>query len=130
MSYDNPRIDLADNALSAFVKMSEGNPGALTVLMKLHQEGEKIDPDAAFGGFANILSLDTLDIYGSEIWQFYKDLCRQNLTDMIGLMRAVQLGFLRESELRTAITQGAPTAEWVAKHVNMVRERLPNFGKV
>lgn len=129
MSYDNARIDLTDSPMSAMMKMAEGNPGAITVLLKLLEQGEAIDPDAAFGGFANILSLDTHDIYGSEIWMFYKDLCGHDLTNMIGLMRAVQLGFLSESELRSAIQKGAPSADWIAQNVAKVRERLPNFGK-
>lgn len=129
MSYDNTRIKLTDSPISAMMKMAEGNPGAITVLLKLMEQGEAIDPDAAFGGFANILSLDTHDIYGSEIWQFYKDLCEQNLTDMIGLIRAVQLGFISESALRSAIKDGAPSGEWLAENVAKVRERLPAFGK-
>lgn len=130
MSYDNARIELTDSPMSAMMKMADGNPGAITVLLKLLEQGEAIDPDAAFGGFANIMSLDTHDIYGSEIWMFYKDLCDQDLINMIGLMRAVQLGFLSESALRSAIQQGAPSADWITEHVAKVREYLPNFGKV
>ena len=127
---NNARITLEDSPMSAMVKMADGNPGAIIVLKKLFQEGADIDPDSFMGGFMKVLSLDTHKIYGYEIWQFYKDLCKQNLVDMIGMMRAVQLGKLCEEDLLKAIRHGAPSPEWVTEHVNKVREMLPAFGKV
>ncbi len=44
--------------------MSEGNPGALTVLMNMLN-----DPM----GFIKVLTLDSLGIRGSKIWMLYKD---------------------------------------------------------
>lgn len=127
MSYDNPRIDLTDDAMSAVAKMADGNPGALNVLVLLFTKSEEIDPDAMLGGFGNILSLDTHDIYGARIWQFYKDLCGQDLVKMIGLMRAVQLGFMPESELYAGI-DGRATVD-IDGYMEAVRARLPRFAK-
>ena len=56
------RIKLNDTMFDVFHKMSEGNPGALTAMMEMHQSAEKIDPDAFMGAFSPILSLDTLGI--------------------------------------------------------------------
>lgn len=130
MSYNNPRLDLTDNGISMIMKMSGGNPGAVTVLMSIFERAEQIDPDAAFGPIGQILALDTLDIYEDRIWMFFKDLCKQNLTDMIAMMRAQQLGFLPSAELTKAIDNyGSMSQETVQAYIAQVRERLPNFSK-
>jgi hypothetical protein len=129
MIYNNPRIDLADSLMSAIIKMADGNPGAVRVLMELFQQGPTIDPYSALGALSGMLHLDTLDIYGHRIWCFYKDVCGEDLTTMIGLMRANQLGFLRESELIRAIDGERMGGEWAQSYVAKVRERLPAFGQ-
>jgi hypothetical protein len=58
--------------MSMAMKMSDGNPGALTVVMSIYQHVENIDPMGALGGFGPILSLDTLGIYGPDVWMLYK----------------------------------------------------------
>ena len=62
-----PKIELTDSTQDVFVKMSEGNPGALTVLMDM------------FNGDPNnvllVLSLDDMNIRGPQIWVGYKDYC-------------------------------------------------------
>jgi hypothetical protein len=64
MSYANPRIKLHDTFQSAIIKMSDGNPGALRVLLELFEHGNKIEPDA-FSGRLAFLNLDTLDRWRS-----------------------------------------------------------------
>lgn len=129
MSYNNPRIDLTDSPMSAITKMADGNPGAVRVLMELFQQWPVIDPDSALGEFSGVLHLDTLDIYGHRIWQFYKEVCQQDLTNMVGLMRANQLGFLPESELIRAVDGARMADDWVQGYVAKVRARLPAFGQ-
>jgi len=125
---DNPRIQLTDTPKSAMVKLSEGNPGAITVLIGLVTQGPTIDPDAAFGPLAHIFSLDTSGIYGSRIWMFYSDVCKKDLKYMIAVLRAVQLGILDESIMNHAIDnhgKGLNLDEILIK----VIECLPDFGK-
>lgn len=93
------RIKLHDSMMDIMVKLSEGNPGALHVCMRLLKEGAAIDPLAFAGGLSNLLSLDTNGIYGSRIWVLYKDICGENLANMVALLRAHQLGMVRKSEL-------------------------------
>jgi hypothetical protein len=129
MSYDNPRIQLTDTTMDILIKMSDGNPGALTVLMRTMNEGPAIDPQSMLGAISVILSLDTHDIYGSEIWLLYKDVCGQDLTMMLALLRAVQLGFLPETELKHAITRYQMADDRKADLLAKVKERLPLFGQ-
>lgn len=100
------RITLDDTFITAAMKLSGGNPGALNVVMSLYQEGCNIDPDDLFGSFGPLLSLDSHGIYESEIWMLYKDVCDQDLTKVVLLLRACQLGALSERDLKKAITGG------------------------
>lgn len=95
-----PRLELNDTQLDAFVKMAEGNPGALTALMDVFHKAGVIDPQAAFGGFGVLLSLDTHEIYGSSIYILWSDKCGRDARSFVLLLRAVQLGFMPERRLQ------------------------------
>jgi hypothetical protein len=99
----NNRITINDTLMDALVKMSEGNPGAITVLSRLVKEGGKIDKLSFFGGLTHILLLDEYEIYGSKIWMLFKDVCKQNIEDMIYIIRSVQLGLTSKENLHIAI---------------------------
>jgi len=120
------RITLQDNGLTALMKLSEGNPGAMSVLMEMMTQAADIDPDDIMGSFGALLHLDSMGIYGPRIWMLYKDVCKENLNATLGLMRAVQLGFISRSTLDTAIDnygQGLDVDAALAK----VKDRLPRF---
>lgn len=106
--------------------MSEGNPGAATVLMTLNDRTSDIDPDAALGGLGAILNLDTHGIYGERIWMFYKNACKGNIIHVLGLMRAVQLGLLSENKLNRAIDNNGEGLD-IPQIVEQVMQELPNF---
>jgi hypothetical protein len=94
------RINLSDTFMTAIVKMSDGNPGAVTALMALSTVKPTVDPEFAMGPYAPLLSLDTHQIYGSAIWILYKDVCKQDARTMLMLLRAVQLGLFSEGDLQ------------------------------
>lgn len=130
MSYLEPRIELTDTVFDIIGKMSEGNPGAVTVMLDLFGQATKIDPDSALNGLGPWLALDTLDIYGSRIWMFYKDVCNEHIGTMIGLMRAVQLGYLTETTLTRAVDGVQPlTADYIEQLIGQVRDFLPAFNR-
>lgn len=121
------RIQLEDSILEIMTKMSEGNPGALTVCMRMYKEGAAIDPQSFCGGVGAIMALDTHGIYGHRIWMLYKDVCRENLESTLAVLRACQLGQLRESDMLHAIDnrgQGIDVAALVAG----VKAELAEFG--
>lgn len=122
------RIKLTDTLLDATVKLGEGNPGAISVIMQLIKNGSIIDPDAAFGEIANLLSLDSLGIYGPRIWMLYKDVCDQNLVNTIAVLRAVQLGKLSENVMNHAIDNYGEGID-TKSILKIVQNELPKFGK-
>ena len=122
------RITLEDDGMSAVIKMVDGNPGATMVCANIIKQGESIDPDAFMGGLGTILWMDTLEIYGPKIWMLFKDVCGEDLVKMLGLLRAVQLGFLSEAKLHIAIDNYGKGIE-VDDLLNQVQEQLPEFGQ-
>lgn len=65
-----PKIELDDSLLDTIYKISEGIPGALVGINKLIQSDK--------AGFMLLLSLDDMNIRGSQIWQAYKYLYNED----------------------------------------------------
>lgn len=127
------RITLCDNAKSAVIKMCEGNPGAITALMEILKCAKQVDPDYFMGGLGKILALDTLEIYGTNIYVLWNDICDRNTSKMIAVLRANQLGFISDQILKDACHRQdrsgreiIPVEELYVKVV----ERFPRFDLV
>ena len=95
------RIQLTDTGMDMMMKMSDGNPGALTAIMDIMAKSVDIDPQSALGEISCILSLDTHEIYGSDIYVLWNDKCNREARRVVMLLRAVQLGFMHESKLQS-----------------------------
>ena len=120
------RIELTDNVFDIMTKMAEGNPGGLSVLMKLYTDSDAIDPDSALGGLGVILDFDQMGIYGSNIWILFKDVCGQDVTKLVALLRAKQLGYIEERLIVDAAygrNRNLPLKDLFDK----VRAYLPDF---
>lgn len=118
------RIELTDTPMDMFIKLADGNPGALTAMMTLCEKAEGIDPDAAFGSLTPLLALDTHGIYGSRIWVLWKDVCDMDPIKVMTLLRAVQLGDMSEFELTRATDGRAFDFQAIN---DKVREFIPAF---
>lgn len=68
--------------------MSGGNPGAINVMLKLLETASKAQMDMGFSGIMLLFHLDTMQIYGSNIWILYKDICEENISTMIDIIQA------------------------------------------
>lgn len=123
------RITLEDTPKTAIIKLAEGNAGALLVMLSILEKGEAIDPDSAFGGMGAIFGLDTSGIYGHRIHVLYKYVCESNLTYMLAVLRAVQLGKLSEHDMNHAIDNRGKGLD-LPSILDTVQEQLPDFGKV
>jgi hypothetical protein len=67
------KINMTGSTMDLLVQMSEGNPGGATVLGQIltNTEGSK--------GLLKVLSLDDMNIRGSQIWVGYKDHCKEDI---------------------------------------------------
>jgi hypothetical protein len=125
------RIELNMNISDMLVSLAEGNPGALSAMVKLIEENITIDPDSALGPVGAILSLDTNEIYGPDIWILFKDIAGQKPLYVIALLRAVQLGIISGNILKAAIKSEnrGDTRLDVSDILSRVQQKLPSFGK-
>lgn len=124
------RITLSDSISNAISKMAEGNIGAVNACISLIEEGEKTDPQNMMGGFGCILDLDREGIYGTDIYVFWNDICNQETSKMMAVLRAVQLGFFSGRVLADACHRQDYSGRSmipVEELYKMVTERLPAF---
>jgi len=126
------RIKLTDTTASSIAKMCDGNPGAMNVMMEMVQSND-IDPSAFMGGLGKILSLDTLGIYGSDIYVLHNDICQGNMILTFAVLRSHQLGFLSGPLLKDACSKqdrsGKEMIDVGVLYVK-VKEQLPNFKRL
>lgn len=127
MNMGHERIELHDTLISVVRKMSEDNPGASTVCLRIFEDGAKIDPDGFMGELGIILLMDTYGIYSSRIWMLFKDVCKEDLVKMIACLRACQMGFISAEVLNRAIDNYGEGLD-VESCLQQVKERLPAFG--
>lgn len=126
------RIELNDTTLSAAMKLAEGNSGAMSAIMSLMGDAEKIDPQAFAGGLGVLLSLDSYGIYGTDIYVLWSDICGKDNVKTLAVLRAVQLGFFSKDTLKDACSRQdysgrelVPVDELYEK----VYERLEKFNR-
>jgi hypothetical protein len=70
------QINVSDSLINIIHKLSEGNPGAIEVILQLIE----IDKKTAMPKF---LILHELNLHGPAIWIGYKDYCGQDINKFI-----------------------------------------------
>jgi hypothetical protein len=88
------RINWTDSVPDAVAKIAEGNIGAAVCIMDLMKHSEEIDP-LSYLVIGPVMLLDSLGIYGPNVWVIFKDVCEQNHARMLAVLRATQLGMLQ-----------------------------------
>lgn len=127
------KIELTDTTMDVLMKMSDGNPGAVTALMDILKSGEEIDPQAAFGALGSIMLLDTWEIYGSDIYILWSDKCQKDCRKMLMIMRACQMGNFSHVKLKEMAADQSRQVnltddEWQTQD-DWVCNQLPDFQK-
>lgn len=85
------RIKLKDSTQDAIIKLSDGNPGALTAMMELMKQKNNV---------FNILALDSFGIYGTDIYILWSDICDRDTEKMEAVIIATQRGLFSKSVLK------------------------------
>lgn len=126
------KIKLEDSIQDIVIKMSDGNPGAMTAIMELIKNGAQIDPENALGGLGALVNLDMDNIYGTDIYVLWNDVCDRNNIKMISVIRAAQLGFFSHVTLKDACSRQDRSGKDmipVEELYQKVCDRLPEFDK-
>jgi hypothetical protein len=117
-------IELKDTPMDVVFKMSKGNPGAMTTIMMILRDGEKIDPQAFAGGLGKMLLLDSYEIYGTDIYILFNDKCDRSIRKMCLLLRAVQLGFYPKAKLQFMAKDQLRKVNLSAKEWNEINTKV------
>ena len=127
------RIELNDNAMDVIIKMSDGNPGAVSAIMGIKENHDAIDPQAVMGWLGTVMMLDTWEIYGSNIYILWSDKCGRDVRKMLMIMRSCQLGNFSHEKLQAMAADqtrqvNLTDEEW-QEHDDFVCGRLDQFAK-
>lgn len=99
--HNRAKLKVSDT-LTVINQMSEGNPGAVSVIMQLLES--KL-------GFVDILSLDDMDMRGPQIWAAFKHHCDCNIEKLREALKTRDAAMVttvnRECPDRKAVTSGA-----------------------
>lgn len=93
------RINLSDNLMEIVTKLSEGNPGALNVLMgivdKFKNDTVKI--------LKNFLIIDTMNLYGSHLYMLWNDCCDRDLDKTLKIIDYYCNGKITDNDINERI---------------------------
>lgn len=124
------RLTNLNMTITECAKVLSGNfQNSYGICLDLLREGSKVDPDDIFQGFSNLLQLDTMGIWDEQIYTLYKDVCKSNVSKVIALLRAYQLGQLAgatEEAIKYAIAHRGEGID-IDAVVKAVKNRLPAF---
>ncbi len=130
MMENKERITLTDTGISAITKMCDGNPGAMNALMEIMSD-TTTDPDNGMGGIGVILNLDSMGIYGTDIYILHNDICDRDTPKMLGVLRACQMGLFSRDIVKDACSRQDRSGKDmipVGELYEKVKKELPNFG--
>lgn len=127
------KIKLEDTTMDVIKKMSDGNPGAIGVVMQIINKGAEIDPQDFMGGMGAVLMLDTCEVYGTDIYVLFNDKCDSDIRKTIMIIRAVQLGLFDRIKFKNMCADqmreiNLTSDEWKDLD-HSVCKKLPQFQK-
>lgn len=88
------KINLNDTAEDVIVKLSEGNPGALTTLVELvnsYKDFFEVVPD--------YLTIDTMGLYGSQLYMLWNDCCNRNIEKVKQIIKLYREGKITSRDI-------------------------------
>lgn len=93
------RIQLTDTITESLAKMADGNPGAVTVLLQLMPMEN---------GVMKVIHLDSIKIYGSDIWVLYKNCCGEDINKLVHVLNENRMGELETQTIKHHIDNCLP----------------------
>lgn len=106
--------------------LSEGNPGAITAMLEMISEYQKIDPQAIFGSYHVIMFLKDYNFKGTNIWNLWKNVCHQKHVNFAAVMRGHQMGFITRQSI-DSLARGNTLHIDFPKLIEQIKEGLPTF---
>ncbi len=95
------KINLNDTALDVIIKLSEGNPGAITTLTELansYKSFFEVAPD--------YLTIDTMGLYDSQLYMLWNDCCDRNIEKVKQIIKLYREGKITSRDIDERIKNG------------------------
>lgn len=92
------RLTPQDTTMDLMLKMSEGNPGALTTCMELFQLGTP--------GVVALINLDDIGLYGEKLYMLWNDCCGRDASKVVRVVEARNFGKLSDQDIRDHVAGG------------------------
>ncbi len=127
------RISLYDSIEHIIIAMSQGNPGAMNVLLQMFAPDT---PGVNFFPFSErvlcVMFLDEIGIYGTDIYVLYNDICDRDILKAFAVIKATQEGDFPSATLKDAChRQDYSGREMVPVNdlLATIKERYPGLGR-
>ena len=114
-------VNFSDSTQTVLVKMSEGNPGAVSVLMDLLKRD---DPAALM----TLLTLDDMNMRGPQIWVGYKDHCESDIEKFAACINDRDPEMVATVNANSGINEAAVTSGASFDHVAGQRPDIRGMG--
>lgn len=122
------KLDLMDNSYGAITKLVSGNPGAVNALTAMVLLMQKVDPSNPLGNSFPILAFDAVEIYGTDIYVLWSDVCHKDSSMTIAVLRAVELDIITPEVVREAASvQDFSSSLPLESILEDVKKLVPDF---
>lgn len=124
----NQEVDIANK--SFILGMAGGNEHVAKILLNIFLKNVDIDPSNVLKEAGPLVIMIHMDILGLKIQALHESICGSCYIKTIGVLRAVQLGIISQSELVGALSSpigAARLAEQVDDIMSQVYSKIPDF---
>ena len=93
------KIKMSDSVQDIVLKLSVGNPGALTTCFEII----KAKNNDIVQSFPIFLTLDNMKLYGSYLYMLWNDCCGRNIEDVFDVIDGFKTGKITEKDINERI---------------------------
>ncbi len=93
------KINLNDKFSDIIIKLSEGNPGAMTTLFEIM----KVKKNEEISCISTFLVIDTMELYGSHLYMLWNDCCNRDINETLNVINNYQLGKITNIDINERI---------------------------
>lgn len=93
------KLGLTDSLQDIIIKLSEGNPGAMSFIFEIikYQENNPIKLVEEF------LTIDSMHLYGSHLYMLWNDCCNRDVEKSLKIIKGYRLGNIKDSDIKERI---------------------------
>lgn len=93
------KLEMTDNLGDVIIKLSEGNPGAMTTLFEImnHFDNDEMEFLGTF------LVIDSMALYGSQLYMLWSDCCNRDIEKTVKVINLYCNGVITDKDIEERI---------------------------